>query len=217
MPRRCRHHACPTRTWSGWSKSFGGGSSSTVRGYAWRAPGQDASLGGCCVADASLARLRYLAVVHLRVDADVVERAREDRQGDRARLGAARVVVREVVTLPGGQRAEGEPDDEKKRTYAHRDLRRDGARVLPRVSARRTRLDPVEDHVPERAAQVDGVDLTGIRLTEPGQVPAEGRHLGAGVSTRTRPAQDPRLTTRVVGEDIQSVREGVARAVVGEA
>src|SRR5450755_1512680 len=65
-----------------------------------------------------LAGLGDLAL-DLRVDAEVVERAGQDRDHDRARLGAAadRPVV--VATLTGGDGADDEPDNEKTRSDTH--------------------------------------------------------------------------------------------------
>ena len=59
----------------------------------------------------SLARLWCLAC-HLRVHAYVVERARKDRHGDRARPGTVRVRAGVVVTLGAGDGADDQPDDE---------------------------------------------------------------------------------------------------------
>src|SRR3954470_16109008 len=77
-----------------------------------------------------LAGLRHLAVVHLRVDADVVERAGDDRQHDAAALRTAGVLALEVVALPRGESTDGEPDDEQQRSDAHHDLHGTGVPCL---------------------------------------------------------------------------------------
>src|SRR4051794_23698523 len=135
----------------------------------------DAWLAGLCAGFAAdalvsrrglLARLRHAAVVHLRGDAGVVERAGQDRPHHPAGFGTAVVVVLEVVTLRGRDGADGEPDDEQERTDTHDDLRwGDCRRCAPRWRPPK-RSDPVEDHVPEPATEVDGVELAGVALTE---------------------------------------------------
>src|SRR3954452_4975527 len=91
------------------------------------------------------------------------------------------------------------------------------ALLVPGSRRERNASSLVEDHMPEGAAQVDGVDLTAAALAEPGQVAAEGRHLGAGVAAGLGPAEDPRLAAGVVGEDVETVGGRIARAVVGVA
>src|SRR5947209_14470751 len=88
---------------------------------------------------------------------------------------------------------------------------------MPTGCRRRTRSTLVEDDVPERAAEVDGVDLAGVGLTEAGEVPAERRDVRARVAAGRCAPERPRLTAGVVGEDVETVRERVARPVVGVA
>src|SRR5207344_2027452 len=55
------------------------------------------------------------------VEAEVVERAREDRHGHRRALGAADVVEAEVTALPGREGSDNEPyeQDHRPSFYAH--------------------------------------------------------------------------------------------------
>jgi hypothetical protein len=57
-----------------------------------------------------LRRLRKVAA-HLRVDTDVVERARQDGDGERAGLGAGSVVALEIPALSSGGYTNDEPDE----------------------------------------------------------------------------------------------------------
>src|SRR5580693_3689774 len=68
-----------------------------------------------------LAGLRECAV-DLRVDAQVVERAGENRHRDRAARGAATDRPAVVAALPGGDGADDEPYDEQHRSDVHPDL-----------------------------------------------------------------------------------------------
>ena len=70
----------------------------------------------------SLAGLRHVAG-NLRVRADVVERADQDRHYDRARSGSAFRGLGVVMALTGGYRPDDQPDDQDHHADAHKDLR----------------------------------------------------------------------------------------------
>src|SRR6266567_6609616 len=59
----------------------------------------------------------------LRIDTEVVQRARDDRQGNRARLDAAIDGSVVVMPLAAGDGTDGQPDDEQHRSCAHCYLR----------------------------------------------------------------------------------------------
>src|ERR1700744_6253848 len=65
-----------------------------------------------------LTGLRNLSV-DLRVDTDVVEGPGQDRHHDRRRLGAAADGAVVVAALPGRNRTDNEPDNEKHRSESH--------------------------------------------------------------------------------------------------
>src|SRR4051794_26953220 len=98
------------------------GSTSSGRLVIWRAP-YVLDWVSCWAGLA--ARLRQ-AAVDLRVGAHVVEWAGEDRERDGPALCAGLRLGLEVVTLPGGEHADREPDDDQHR----RDLEHD--RHVPR-------------------------------------------------------------------------------------
>jgi len=57
----------------------------------------------------------------LRVDTDVVERARQDGDGDRAGLGAGSVIALELPVLNSRGGTNDEPDDNQRNDEAHDD------------------------------------------------------------------------------------------------
>jgi hypothetical protein len=59
----------------------------------------------------------------LGIRADIVERARDNRDDDRAGLGAAWARIGEVMALAGRDSADDEPDDQQHRSDAHYYLR----------------------------------------------------------------------------------------------
>src|SRR5215469_11625992 len=71
--------------------------------------------------------------VDVGVYAHVIERAGEDRHRDCAGPAAAADEPLVIATLPGGQAADNQPDDEKQRPDAHSDLRHPSLTGLAKV------------------------------------------------------------------------------------
>src|SRR3954447_8202844 len=92
-----------------------------------------------------------------------------------------------------------------------------GALLVPRSRRRRNASAAVEDDVPEPPAEVNGVDLAAVPLTETGQAATEGGDPGTRVTARLRPAEHPCLAAGVVGEHVETAREGEAGTVIGVA